>query len=77
MLEEFQKELDEEIGMVFKIESILDQTVTEPHYMNLFRAAIAEHMNDLDSFKSLNDKWLKNKKEFEAAIFKKHKPYLL
>ena len=57
MLEEFQKELDEEFGMVFKIEIKLDQTVTEPHFMNLFRAAIAEHMNDLDSFKSLNDKW--------------------
>jgi len=34
-------------------------------------------MNDLDSFRNLNDIWLKNKKEFEAKIFEKHKPYLL
>jgi len=77
MLNKFQNYLNEEFGKVFKMEIKFDPSNTEPHFMNLFRAEIAENLNDLDSFRSLNDIWLKNEKEFEAKVFESHKPYLL
>lgn len=62
---------------MLKIDNKLNQKDTEPHFMNLFRAGIAQYLNDFDSFRSLNDVWLNNKIQFEARIFEKHKPYLI